>query len=123
MVSLATRVFMQTVIRTLFIGPEPIHRQIELRGCLWSASLPDALRVMARESIDAIVIDDRDTDQPALKDLLANLPVTTRVLALVERMPDDPMCIEAGVVFLTPPINFADIDWFVRAGAAAMEEG
>ena len=41
----------------------------------------------------------------------------TRVLALVENLPEDPMCRQSGVVFLTPPINLNDIIWFIRFGA------
>ena len=75
-----------------------------------------AQRLLETEDIDRIVFDTRmhgsDSDA-ALVQLIAMLPVTTRLLAIVERLPRSPLCANAGVVYLTPPVRTSDIAWFI----------
>lgn len=93
------------------------HPLKELYGCeVFQTGEPaDALALLEREDIDRIVFDTRarsDADA-ALADLIGQLPVTTRLLAIVEHLPSSPICSDAGVVYLTPPVNEADIAWFL----------
>jgi hypothetical protein len=117
-------------MQALIIGSRELKQKVEDSistqlpeinpSILWAHELESAFGRLEKTDVDAIIFDIRrtgsdkqDTDTE-LKSLLANLPVTTRVLAIVERLPDDDMFYESGVVYLTPPVNLEDINWFIR---------
>ncbi len=88
----------------------------------WAYSLNEGFSKLEVTDIDLIVFDSREkvTDSSVdLKALLAHIPVTTRVLAIVEQLPSEEICAESGVVYLTPPVNLGDINWFIRSYQAA----
>ena len=117
-------------MQALIIGSPELKQKVEDRinsqlrdnnlSILWAHELETAFGSLETTDVDAIIFDirltgsdqqDRDTE---LKSLLANIPVTTRVLAIVEHLPEDDMFYESGVVYLTPPVNLEDINWFIR---------
>ncbi len=104
------------LMQTLLIAPRSLHNCLTDFPHLWSENLFDAKPLMAINDVDAIIFDDRVAADHELCDLLSNISLTTRVLALVEQLPSEPLCSVSGVVFLTPPINVADINWFIRSG-------
>lgn len=74
-----------------------------------------ALSILETEDIERIVFDARARDDVGrdLEHLIGLLPVTTRLLVIVETLPSSPICMDAGVIYLTPPINLADITGFL----------
>ena len=116
-------------MQALFIGSPELKNNVELLlkgqpkevliNIHWAYELEAAFNSLESVDVDAVVIDTRipvPSNNPDLdlKKLLANLSVTTRVLAIVEQLPDDAIFAESGVVYLTPPVNLDDINWFIR---------
>ncbi len=102
-------------VEAVLNGESPIQQQIH-----WAFELEAAFNSLESVDVDAIVIDGRSplpNNNPDLnlKKLLSNISLTTRVLAIVEQFPNDAMFAESGVIYLTPPVNLRDINWFFRA--------
>lgn len=114
-------------MQTLIIGSKELKQEIEQAldsqsKVLWAQDLRRAFAELEVSDIDLIVIDARTqavdifTD---LKALIFGIPVTTRVMAIVEQLPEEEVFAECGVIYLTPPINLQDINWFIRHHTAA----
>lgn len=109
-------------MQTLIIGtPELQAELVKTIGnpsdVTWVHELGCAFTHLEVSDIDTIIFDIRSKpfESPEdLKDLIARVPVTTRVLAIVEHLPEDDLFSECGVVYLTPPVNLQDIIWFIR---------
>lgn len=112
-------------MQALIIGSPQLKREVELilkresPEIHWAYELEAAFNSLESVDVDAIVIDGRSplpNNNPDLnlKKLLANISVTTRVLAIIEQFPHDAMFAESGVIYLTPPVNLDDINWFFR---------
>lgn len=84
----------------------------------WSHDFEDALLRLGELDVDSVVLDAR-SDSPEssekLGHLLCELSVTTRVLAIVDNLPDGDLFAASGVVYLTPPVHLSDIAWFIRS--------
>ena len=66
--------------------------------------------------MDVVIFDCRHQScAPQLRNLIANIALTTRVMAIVAHLPEDDIFVESGVVYLTPPVNLRDINWFLRS--------
>jgi response regulator RpfG family c-di-GMP phosphodiesterase len=109
-------------MHTLIIAPPDLKKDVEQTltepdMVLWEYGLDGAISSLESADVDAVVFDMRSGANSCaeLKSLLSNIPVTTRVLAIVEQLPEEEMFAESGVVYLTPPVNVDDIIWFVRS--------
>ena len=100
---------------TLVIADKHPLRELYGHEVLHTGGPSDALVLLETEDIDRIVFDTRThlNAETALAELIGQLPVTTRLLAIVENLPSSPICSDSGVVYLTPPVNEADIVWFL----------
>ncbi len=101
------------------IHPENCQAEIAQNALriTWAHHFDTALESMEYESFDAIILDERDSERTSLDRLLKRLPFTTRVMAIVNKLPDTTICGESGVIFLTPPVKLSDITWFIRSEA------
>lgn len=110
-------------MQTLIIGSPLLKQEIEgsldIPGTVtWAHGLGVALNHLEISEVDLVIFDGRTKlldPQIDLKSLIAEIPVTTRVLAIVERLPVDDIFAQSGVVYLTPPVNLEDIKWFMRS--------
>ncbi len=103
-------------MQTLVISDSNPIKDLHAQDVIYTGGPLAALELLETKDIDRIVFDTRTQGidaEPALINLIARLPVTTRLLAIVEHLPSSPMCSDAGVVYLTPPVNHADISWFL----------
>lgn len=110
-------------MHVLIIGSQQLRQQFadipeDLVQIKWSHDFLEAMQQLSEVESDAVVLDTR-TFAPGsltkLGQLLSELSVTTRVLAIVEQLPDGELFSASGVVYLTPPVNISDIGWFVRS--------
>jgi hypothetical protein len=114
-------------MQTLIIGSSTLKTECEqavggLKTATWVDGLEGAMRHLEVTDIDAVVFDLRNGSRVScadLKKLIARTSVTTRVLAIVERLPDEQIFSESGVIYLTPPVDLHDIDWFIRSATEA----
>ena len=112
-------------MQTLIIGSPQLKAECDsllgqLDNTTWVEGLEGAMSHLEAADIDSIVFDIRKGSRMScneLKQLIARTSVTTRVLAIVERLPDEQIFSESGVVYLTPPVHVQDIDWFLRSSA------
>lgn len=110
-------------MQTLIIGPPSFQKEIDpvltpAGSLTWANGLNEAFCRLEEFDIDLIIFDCRKlaADPTAeLRALIAGIPVTTRVLAIVEQLPSEEIFAESGVVYLTPPVNLGDINWFIRS--------
>lgn len=110
-------------MQTLIIGPQDFKKAVtgtrdRFGEVLWADGLIRAFSYLDVEEIDLVIFDGRATTANTsldLKSLIANIPVTTRILALVEQLPVEDIFALSGVVYLTPPVNLDDIHWFIRS--------
>ncbi len=109
-------------MQTLIISTPEVRQQVEPRlvdegELIWTDCLGSAMSELEEADIDAVIYDGRFPTpvNPELSTLIANLSVTTRVLAIVEQLPAEEFLAESGVVYLTPPVNLDDIRWFIRS--------
>lgn len=102
-------------------------RQAEIPGDLvWVHDLREAFSAIENTDIDTIVFDLRSppfNSPEDLKRLLAGVDVTTRVLAIVDQLPEEHFFSESGVVYLTPPVNLTDVLWFIRQAENRVQSG
>lgn len=116
---------------TLIIGSPQLRRwaeqQSDIPGDLvWVHDLSCAFREIENTDIDTIVFDLRSPPFQSPKDLktlLAGVDVTTRVLAIVDQLPEEDFFSESGVVYLTPPVNLSDLLWFIRQAEHRVQSG
>lgn len=109
-------------MQTLIIGSKELKHAVEQAldsesMVLWAQDSRRALAELEVSDIDLIVIDVRTQTEDVFTDLKAlifGIPVTTRVMAIVENLPEDELFAECGVIYLTPPVNLQDINWFIR---------
>lgn len=112
-------------MQTLIIGSPKLKAECDtllgqLADTTWVDGLEGAMAHLEAADIDSIVLDIRKGSQMScneLKKLIARTSVTTRVMAIVEKLPDERIFSESGVVYLTPPVHLRDIDWFLKSGA------
>ncbi len=110
-------------MQTLVIGSEALKEAVEesitnKNELVWANGMGGAYSQLEAIDIDAVIYDSRDTEEqfsPDLKSLIASIPVTTRVLAIVKQLPEEEIFVESGVIYLTPPVNIDDIRWFIRS--------
>lgn len=129
-------------MHTLIISTAEVRQQVEhaLRSAgeiIWTDCLSGAMNELEETDIDAVIYDGRtpwaandeyDLEDPfdgspslkalnipEFKALIANLSVTTRLMAIVDQLPDGEFFAESGVIYLTPPVNLDDIRWFIRS--------
>ncbi|MBT4163092.1 MAG: hypothetical protein HOC70_08050 [Gammaproteobacteria bacterium] len=118
-------------MHTLIIGTPELKQAVEENmgepdEVTWVHGLERAFTQLDVSDIDSIVFDVRSDifNSPVdLKKLIAKVPVTTRVLAIVDQLPDEDIFSEAGVVYLTPPVNLDDIMWFIRNPPEKVQSG
>ena len=109
-------------MQTLIIGSQELKLAVQQAldsqsKILWAKDLGRAFAKLEVSDIDLIVIDARTQAEDIFTDLKAlifGIPVTTRVMAIVEQLPEEEVFAECGVIYLTPPINLQDINWFIR---------
>ncbi len=109
-------------MQTLIIGSQELKRTVRQAldsqgSVLWAPDLMRAFEELEVSDIDLIVIDARTQAEDIFTDLKAlifGIPVTTRVMAIVEHLPEEEVFAESGVIYLTPPVNLQDINWFIR---------
>ncbi len=114
-------------MQTLIIGSKELKHAVERAldsesSVLWAQDLKCAFAELEVSDVDLIVIDARTQAEDIFTDLKAlifGIPVTTRVMAIVEQLPEEELFAECGVIYLTPPINLEDIKWFIRHHTAA----
>ena len=110
-------------MHTLIIGTTKVRQEIEplLDAGIelsWAHEFDMALKRLEESDVDVVIFDCREPTAAGyhrLKSLLSRLPVTTRVLAIVEQLPEEEFFSESGVIYLTPPVDLKDIQWFVRS--------
>jgi len=113
-------------MHTLIIGSQELKLTVQQAldsqsKILWAKDLRRAFAELEVSDIDLIVIDARTQAEDIFTDLKAlifGIPVTTRVMAIVEQLPEEEVFAECGVIYLTPPINLQDINWFIRQHTA-----
>ncbi len=118
-------------MHTLIIGTPELKLAVEKDmgepdEVTWVHELEFAFTQLEVSDIDTIVFDVRSelfNSPQDLKALIAKVPVTTRVLALVDQLPEEDIFSEAGVVYLTPPVNLDDIMWFTRNPPKKVQSG
>jgi len=122
-------------MQTLIISTPEVRKQVEHQlasegKLIWTDCLRGAMDELEESDIDAVIYDGRAPwkssnmednpelkafNNPELKALLSRLSVTTRVMAIVEQLPEEDFFAESGVIYLTPPVNLDDIRWFIRS--------
>lgn len=118
-------------MQTLIIGTPELRERVEQQtgkasDVIWVNELECAFSKLEILDIDAIVFDVRSRPLTAhidLKRLIANVPVTTRVLAIVDQLPEEEIFSAAGIVYLTPPVNLDDVLWFIRSSRVRVQSG
>ena len=112
-------------MQTLIIGSQALKAECDQRlgplvNTIWVDGLEGAMNHLEINDIDAIVFDIRRGSRfacPELKKLIARTSVTTRMLAIVEKLPNEQIFAESGVIYLTPPVRLRDINWFLQSAA------
>ena len=107
-------------MQTLIIVPPSVRPELEktlasIDDVHWASGLIEAKSALAETDFDLVVFDARcQIAQPALKELIGQMPFTARLMAIVDHLPDEQIFSESGVVYLTPPVHLGDVTGFIR---------
>lgn len=113
-------------METLIIGPAQFRESLELHlphstVATWANSVSIALEKLNSTYADCVVLDNRGkntTLNSDLTSLISNVPLTTKIVAIVDVLPTGSFFSRAGVIYFTPPVLVTDICWLLKGGFA-----